>query len=346
MGSKTHCDKQGGARAVRERSEAGGMIAEERHLRTAPVSYLSWRSSRSITAGPTTVKNERGPGLDYFTLCFVYVCAAVDREALLLLLSFCCLFILWLLKLRWTFTGSRLLLPWTKNFATLVPKLGGRRDILSESPRSEGDRSAEEVMQRRRVETASGCPRRWCWSDKRTGGMESSLPCSWVEVGGGVAAVQGACCRPPWWGGAGNGGAIAGHQGAEKDWAVHRTSSTIAWHCEEEPLGWLRTEQQRVWEPDQKWQWHTIYYGQIPNGSEHPYALLPSKGRAELWSDCGDQTLRHRCVQVFSNVGCLKICQWELRTESERNPVRGGKECSACLWRRAGWAWMTVHNRD
>ncbi len=33
------------------------------------------------------------------------------------------------------------------------------------------------------METASGCPKRGCWSKRRTGGMEDSLPCSWVEEG-------------------------------------------------------------------------------------------------------------------------------------------------------------------
>ncbi len=33
------------------------------------------------------------------------------------------------------------------------------------------------------METASGCPRRWCWSNRRTGATEGLLPCSWVEEG-------------------------------------------------------------------------------------------------------------------------------------------------------------------
>ncbi len=48
---------------------------------------------------------------------------------------------------------------------------------------AEGDRGAEEIGQQEIVETASGCLRRWCWSNRRTGGMEGSLPSSWVEEG-------------------------------------------------------------------------------------------------------------------------------------------------------------------
>ncbi len=48
---------------------------------------------------------------------------------------------------------------------------------------AEGDRSAEEVGQQEEAETASGCPRRWCWSNRRTGGTEDSLPYSWVDEG-------------------------------------------------------------------------------------------------------------------------------------------------------------------
>ncbi len=48
---------------------------------------------------------------------------------------------------------------------------------------AEGDRGAEEIGQQEEAETASGCPKRWCWSKGRTGGTEDSLPCSWVEEG-------------------------------------------------------------------------------------------------------------------------------------------------------------------
>ncbi len=48
---------------------------------------------------------------------------------------------------------------------------------------AEGDRGAEEVGQQEEAGTASGCPRRWCWSDRRSGGTEGSLPCSGVKEG-------------------------------------------------------------------------------------------------------------------------------------------------------------------
>ncbi len=48
---------------------------------------------------------------------------------------------------------------------------------------AEWDRGAEEIGQQEVAETASGCPKRWCWSKRRTGGTEDSLPCSWDEEG-------------------------------------------------------------------------------------------------------------------------------------------------------------------
>ncbi len=56
---------------------------------------------------------------------------------------------------------------------------------------AEGDRGAEEIGQQEVAETASGCPRRWCWSKRRTGGTEGSLPCSWVEEGWLPSAMSG-----------------------------------------------------------------------------------------------------------------------------------------------------------
>ncbi len=64
------------------------------------------------------------------------------------------------------------------NIVTLVPKPGRK-----EGHAAEGDRGAEEIGQQEAAEAASGCPKRWCWSKRRTGGTEDSLPCSWVEEG-------------------------------------------------------------------------------------------------------------------------------------------------------------------
>ncbi len=87
------------------------------------------------------------------------------------------------------FAGSRLLLPDLRTLLHWCRNPGGRRDMLSEEAlAAEGDRGAEEVGQHGEAETASGCPRRWCWNDRRSGGTEGSLPCSWVQ--GGVAAVR------------------------------------------------------------------------------------------------------------------------------------------------------------
>ncbi len=58
---------------------------------------------------------------------------------------------------------------------------GGTR--CQRSLAAEGNRGAEEIEQQKEAETASSCPRRWCWSNRRTGGTEGSLPCSWVEEG-------------------------------------------------------------------------------------------------------------------------------------------------------------------
>ncbi len=48
---------------------------------------------------------------------------------------------------------------------------------------AEGDRGDENIGQQEVAVIASGCPRWWCWSNRRTGGTEGSLPCSWVEEG-------------------------------------------------------------------------------------------------------------------------------------------------------------------
>ncbi len=79
--------------------------------------------------------------------------------------------------------------------------------LAEEALAAEGDRGAEEVGQHGEAENASGCPRRWCWSDRRSGGTEGSLPAPGSRRGGcrprgsgGVGAVRqeaGACCHPP-----------------------------------------------------------------------------------------------------------------------------------------------------
>ncbi len=151
------------------------------------------------------------------------------------------------------FAGSRLLLPVSIIFVTLVPETreeGGTR--CQRALAAEGDRGAEEIGQQEEAETASGCPKRWCWSNGRTGGTEDSLPCSWDEEGWlpsererrsrPVRLEAEACCHPPCLGRSrergtrcrlpSTGGATAVRQEAEGSGRPPKMSSTIAWHRE------------------------------------------------------------------------------------------------------------------
>ncbi len=136
---------------------------------------------------------------------------------------------------------------------------------------AEWDRGAEKIGQQEVAETASGCPKRWCWSKRRTGGTEDSLP---VLLGrGGVAAIrEGAEESAPFasgpepaairqvGGGAGNGGLAAGCPRLEEPSpaarrrkghrAVHQRGPVPSHGTASEPLSWLRTERQCVREPD------------------------------------------------------------------------------------------------
>ncbi len=118
---------------------------------------------------------------------------------------------------------------------------------------AEGDRGAEEIGQQEAAETASGCPKRWCWSKEEQVGRKTRCRAPGTRRGGchprgsgGVAAVRqwaGACCHPPgWWRSRergtrcrlpSTGGAIAGRQEAEgASGRPPKRSSTIAWHRE------------------------------------------------------------------------------------------------------------------
>lgn len=82
-----------GPRELWERSETGGVCANERHLRATNTSYLSRSSSGRIKGGMTTVKHDKGPGLDY--LCCVsimFICGSRPWGAVTLLLFSVCLF--------------------------------------------------------------------------------------------------------------------------------------------------------------------------------------------------------------------------------------------------------------
>ncbi len=133
---------------------------------------------------------------------------------------------------------------------------------------AEGDRGAEEIGQQEEAETASGCPKRWCWSNGRAGGTEGSLPCSWDEEGwlpsererrsrrrspvgrsllpsARLVEEQGTGDSLP-----STGGAIAVRQEAEEHRAVHQRGPVPSHGTASEPLSWLRTERQCVREPD------------------------------------------------------------------------------------------------
>ncbi len=135
---------------------------------------------------------------------------------------------------------------------------------------AEWDRGAEKIGQQEVAETASGCPKRWCWSKRRTGGTEDSLPCSWVEEGWlpsererrsrPVRLEAEACCHPPCLGRSrergtrcrlpSTGGATAVRQEADEHRAVHQRGPVPSHGTASEPLSWLRTERQCVREPD------------------------------------------------------------------------------------------------
>ncbi len=159
------------------------------------------------------------------------------------------------------FAGSRLLLPVLINFITLVPETreeGGT--CCQRALAAEGDCGAEEIGQQEVAETASGCPKRWCWSNGRTGGTEDSLPCSWVEEGWlpsererrsrPVRLEAEACCHPPCLGRSrergtrcrlpSTGGATAIRQEADEHRAVHQRGPVPSHGTASEPLSWLR----------------------------------------------------------------------------------------------------------
>ncbi len=169
------------------------------------------------------------------------------------------------------FAGSRLLLPVPTNFITLVPETreeGGTR--CQRALAAEGDRGAEEIGQQEVAETASGCPKRWCWAKEEQVGRKTCCRAPGSRRGGcrprgsgGVAPVRleaEACCHPPCLGRSrergtrcrlpSTGGATAVRQEAQEHRAVHRRCPVPSHGTASEPLSWLRTERQCVREPD------------------------------------------------------------------------------------------------
>ncbi len=209
------------------------------------------------------MEDERGPGLD-FTLCFV--CGSRPRGAAAFLLCLVILLLKCLNVRRFPPPSSRTYQ--LRYIGAEAREEGGTR--CQRALAAEGDRGAEKIGQQEVAETASGCPKRWCWSKRRTGGTEDSLPCSWVEEGWlpsererrsrPVRLEAEACCHPPCLGRSrergtrcrlpSTGGATAVRQEADEHRAVHQRGPVPSHGTASEPLSWLRTERQCVREPD------------------------------------------------------------------------------------------------
>ncbi len=135
---------------------------------------------------------------------------------------------------------------------------------------AEWDRGAEKIGQQEVAETASGCPKRWCWS-KRENRWDGRLAAVLLGRGGVAAVREGAeespvrleaeaCCHPPCLGRSrergtrcrlpSTGGATAVRQEADEHRAVHQRGPVPSHGTASEPLSWLRTERQCVREPD------------------------------------------------------------------------------------------------
>ncbi len=169
------------------------------------------------------------------------------------------------------FAGSRLLLPVSINFVTLVPKPGRKEGHAVREPsllrgiavlrrsgsrkkrrspvaaRSGGAGAKEEQVGRKTHCRAPG---------SRRGGCR-------LRGSGGVGPVRleaEACCHPPCLGRSrergtrcrlpSTGGAIAVRQEADEHRAVHQRGPVPLHGTASEPLSWLRTERQCVREPD------------------------------------------------------------------------------------------------
>ncbi len=209
------------------------------------------------------MEDERGPGLD-FTLCFV--CGSRPRGAAAFLLCLVILLLKCLNVRRFPPPSSRIYE--LRYIGAETREEGGTR--CQRALAAEWDRGAEKIGQQEVAETASGCPKRWCWSKRRTGGTEDSLPCSWVEEGWlpsererrsrPVRLEAEACCHPPCLGRSrergtrcrlpSTGGATAVRQEADEHRAVHQRGPVPSHGTASEPLSWLRTERQCVREPD------------------------------------------------------------------------------------------------
>ncbi len=169
------------------------------------------------------------------------------------------------------FAGSRLLLPVSTNFITLVPRPGRKEGHAVREPsllrgiavlRRSGSRKKRRSPVAARsggagaMEEQVGRKARCRAPGTRRGGCHP-------RGSGGVGAVRqwaGACCHPPgWWRSRergtrfrlpSTGGAIAVRQEAEEHRAIHQRGPVPSHGTASEPLSWLRTERQCVREPD------------------------------------------------------------------------------------------------
>ncbi len=171
------------------------------------------------------------------------------------------------------FAGSRLLLPVSINFITLVPKPGRKEGHAVREPsllrgiavlRRSGSRKKRRPPVASRGGGAEAMEEQVGWKTRchapwsRRGGCHP-------RGSGGVGAVRqwaGACCHlPGWWRSRergtrfrlpSTGGAIAVRQEAEEHRAVHQRGPVPSHGTASEPLSWLKTERQCVREPDRE----------------------------------------------------------------------------------------------
>ncbi len=226
------------------------------------------------------MKDERGQGLEFY-LCFM--CGSHPWGAAAFIL---CLFILllkYLIVRQFPPPSSHI---YELGYIGAETRKEGRT-FCQTTLTAEGDRGAEEVGQQEEAETASGCPRWWCWSNRRTGGMQGPLLCSWVEVGWLPPERERRSRRRSPGGRSLLHSAMSGVEQGTADWlpaaldrrshrhppgggrASGRPPKTIAWHHEWEPLSWLRTKQQCDREPD-----HNFCFSLSPLGLSSSFPLL------------------------------------------------------------------------
>ncbi len=155
-----------------ERSKASVVNDNERHLHHLPVSIPIeelWKDKRRRYDSGRWERTRPG-----FYLCFMCGSCLWGAAAFIL-----CLLLKSLNVCQFLPSSSRIYELCYIDAETREE--GGTR--YQRALAAEGDRSVEEVEQQEEAETASSCPRWWCWSNRRIGGTEGSLQCSSVEEG-------------------------------------------------------------------------------------------------------------------------------------------------------------------